>query len=316
MEALMTKGRFLLTILTAFLATFLSSCSDQGTQPKPPGQSYNRVMRDYQYVDATYFDLVRHDTVSEGDLLPGDTIIDLQLFFSVNPNSSDSDVALYAKSCSLFVDPFNKSNYVPETVVGTFLPYRPEHAGGGTYWFSPTQHYVRMDRPVTSDLSIGAFITFRRNGVDHVIGSQPAGSPYTLKLIAHFNPQPEYVTWNYVWRNVYSLGGAVDNPESLVIKICMGSATNTADRDPADLDNQDGVSFIHLLGIDNDNDGRVDANDPLILDPRLGHLRFPEARPFASSLLNVRVNTLYSSSKFFERVDSSRYYILAWTPLH
>jgi hypothetical protein len=284
--------------------------SNQGASFKAGSESQTRVIRDYQYLDNTYFDLVRRDTVSEGDLLPGDTITDLQLFFSVNTNVNNSDITTDARPCSLFVDPFRKEEFTNETVGGKFLPYKTEYSGGGTYWYHNTSFYVVMDRPVTSDISIGAYITFRRNGVDHTIGSQPNGSTYTLKLIAHANPQPTYKTWNYVWRNVYSLGGAIDNPDNLEVKIYKGNATSTADRDPSELDNQAGTPYIQLMGLDNDKNGQIDGSNAYIVDRARGHLRFPNTRPFADPVLTDKVDALYTSASQTDRNQASKYYLL------
>ncbi len=312
----MKKGSVRLLLLTISVALSAISCSDHGTTPAVNVQKWNeRVIRDYQFLDNTYYDLVRRDTVSEDDLMPLDSITNLELFFSVNINANWPG-SENAKPCSLFVDPFRRDEYANETVTGKFLPYSPVYTGGGSYYYSLLEHYLIMDRPVTPDLSLGAYISFRRMGesTHRTIGNKPDGGPYVLKLIAHLNPQRQYVTWNYVWRNVYSLGGRIEDIDGLRIDIFLGYATISEERDPSDIDHQGASSFISILGLDNNNDGLVDTRNPQILDPVRGHLVFPARESFADSALNVKVNELYNTPSQHNRVDSSKYYIFIRYP--
>ncbi len=288
--------------------------SNQGASFKAGSESQTHVIRDYQFLDMTYFDLTRRDSVSEGDLQPGDSITNLELYFSVN---ATANIPGYtdAKQCSLYVDPFRKSEFTNENVVGNFLPYMhdPPYQGGGNFVYNPKEHYVVMDRPVTSDLTIGAYITFRRAGEnsDRSIGAKPDNDTLVMKLIAHSNPQPNYQTWQLVWRNVYSLGGKIDDLDNLEVKIYKGDATNVEDRDPSELDSQDGKYFINLLGLDDNADNQIDTRNPQIIDPARGHLIFPKSRtPFADPVLKVRVDTLYKTNIPQARTQATKYYLL------
>jgi len=286
--------------------------SNQGASFKAGTESQTRVIRDNQFLDMTYFDLGRRDTVSENDLLPGDSISELDLYFSVS--DYDGNYTNDKHPCHLFVDPFDTLRYDNENVKGTFVSFT-KNSSYGNFYFHPTEHYVIMSQPVTN-LSIGAYIKFRRKltdttYVDKEIGSRPDNSTYTLKLIANANPQPTYVTWNYVWRNVYSLGGRIDDPDNLEVKIYKGAATNTTDRDVSDPDNQKGTSFIKLLGLDSDNNGQIDSRNEQIIDLTRGHLRFPRSRePFAESILDVRADTLYHTNSPQVRGNATKYYLL------
>jgi len=290
--------------------------SNQGASFKAGTESQTRVIRDNQFLDMTYFDLARRDTVSENDLHPGDSITDLDLYFSVN--AYDVNYASTKDSCRLFVDPFDTTNprYANENVQGMFVSFT-KSSNYGSFTFHPTEHYVIMSQPVTN-LSIGAYIKYRRwtdathsTYVDTEIGSRPVMSTYTLKLIAEANPEPANVTWNYVWRNVYSLGGRIEDPDNLEVKIYRGSATNTTDRDASDLDNQQGKYFINLLGLDNDNNGRIDSRNEQIIDLIRGHLRFPRREPFAdNTVLSDTVSMLYHTKSTTDRGNGSKYYLL------
>jgi hypothetical protein len=289
--------------------------SNQGASFKAGTESRTRVIRDNQFLDMTYFDLARRDSVSENDLLPGDSISELDLYFSVNDyaDSYQND----KHSCRLFVDPFDTTNsrYANENVQGMFVSFIAKSSTYSNFYFHPIEHYVIMSQPVTG-LSIGAYIKYRRvRGPDttyNEIGSRPDNSTYTLKLIAKASPQPTDVTWNYVWRNVYSLGGRIEDPDNLQVKIYKGAATNTNDRDASDPDNQKGTSFIKLLGLDSDNNGQIDSRNEQIVDLTRGHLRFPRSRePFADDTLSDVVSMLYHTpSTSTDRAKGSKYYLL------
>ncbi len=293
--------------------------SNQGASFKAGSESQTRVIRDYQFLDMTYFDLARHDTVSQYDLHPGDSIVNIDLYVSVNATGNSSYTNII-DTCNVFVDLFDSTNsrYNSENVRGTFVKIASAENNGtlnyGNYTFHPTEHYIIMSQPV-SGVSIGAYIKYRRmeSGVPtyYEIGSRPDQGTYTLKLIVNANPQPSYITWNYVWRNVYSLGGAIDEPDNLEVKIYKGAATSTSDRDASDEEYQDGTSYIKLLGIDGDGNGQVDSRDEQIVDLTRGHLRFPNSRnPFADQVLQEPVDSLYRTSSSSARAKASKYYLL------
>jgi hypothetical protein len=320
MEAIMTTSRVFLALLFVSAAVFAISCNDQCNCPPPNHQTHyvSKVIRDYQYLDMTYFDLVRRDSVSENDLLPGDSITELDLYFSVG--DYDNNYTHDKHICHLWVDPFDTTRYANENVKGTFVSFT-RSTNYGTFYFHPTEHYIIMSQSIT-DISIGAYIKYRRwiNGdhtsyVDKEIGSRPDTGFYTLKLIANANPQPSYVTWNYVWRNVYSLDGRIDDPDNLQVNIFKGNATNTIDRDPSDPNNQQGISYIHLLGLDSDNTGQIASRNPQIVDRTRGHLRFPSREPFANPILEVHVDTLYHTNSSAVLTVASKYYLLMQMPV-
>jgi hypothetical protein len=319
----MVTSRVLLALLFVSAVVLVISCSDHGTCPPPTDHRRyaSRVMRDYQYLDMTYFDLVAHDTsiaVSPLDLQPGDSITNLELYYSVNTSSNIPGI-VDARRCSLYVDPFDKARFPNETFAASVLPYMhdPVYPGGGTFSYNPTSHYITMDRPVPVTW-LGAHIQFQRRNQDGSILSGEIGSikdsVYTLKLIACANPQPMYVTWNYVWRNVYSLGCRIDDPDNLQVTIYIGDAINTTERNPLDSDNQQGKTFINLLGLDNDNNGQIDSRNEQIVDRARGHIRFPSREPFADPELDVRVDTLYHTNSPQVRANATKYYLLVRMP--
>lgn len=103
---------------------------------------------------------------------------------------------------------------------------------------------------------------------------------YRLKLLKPQNPEP--YTWQYVLRNIYSLGGANIDPSSFDLKIEINAFT---DYPHLDLDNQgngSGLDWFRIFGLDRFDqqgnphpDGLVDIGDPYLFDFNRGLLKFP-----------------------------------------
>ncbi len=121
------------------------------------------------------------------------------------------------------------------------------------------------------------------------IGADSVNKYYRMKLLkglvtAPRNDQRVHV-FNYVLRNIYSLGGANIDPATFDLRI---EQTTPNDGLPA----QDrGVDYIRIFGLDRRNaqgeavaDGVVDADDPFLIDLVKGLLKFPLdfPRPFAA----------------------------------
>ncbi|MFO7654390.1 MAG: cell surface protein SprA [Candidatus Krumholzibacteriia bacterium] len=97
-------------------------------------------------------------------------------------------------------------------------------------------------------------------------------------------------TYQYVLRNIYSLGGANIDAESFDLRIERSTATQDELRDSelqGEGENETSYPFIRIFGLDRTNpqgdrepDGLVDKNDGSIFDLRRGLLKFPEDFPF------------------------------------
>ncbi len=293
--------------------------SNKSAQFNAGASASSRIIRDWSYLDNVYFDLTRRDTIfSFADLAPGDSITRWQVFVSYRETSNPNVAKVFA---DVAVDPYAPTKYAEEFITGTFIPYCSDLQGcdqANVLLVHPTEHYVIFDRPVQASVAVGIFIEYRRrlnDGRDTIIsvGNTEGGTqenPYRLKLIKHYNPLPHFVTWDYLWRNVYDVG-RVDNPDDFKAEIFKGQAQNTSENRDADLDNQNGTLYIGLLGLDNDNNGVIDAFNQQILDRYRGHLRLPSRRPFDSEVLSERVPVIYDAApNNQDRQEKSKYYLL------
>ncbi len=294
--------------LTGIASQEKSSNKSASFTAKPQG----RIIRDWQYLDNVYFDLRDFVNPTANDLLPGDTITKLEVWVSVRddqyPNKTKRSAVCYVRpdQDSLAFEP-------EEKLEGKFFTYGsdrdiPIERQFEIVFYHPTQHYVRFDRNLSSDVTVGLYYEFRRSGQTFSVGSTTNEEKYVFKLLKPTNPQPNLYTWRYVWRNVYDVG-RVDDVANFNLSIHKGQAQNPDDNRDADFDTQDGVQYIGLLSLDRTGDGVIEAGDLNILDRFLGHLRFPDREPFASADLHEPTPAIYSAANQVTRQDSSRYYM-------
>ncbi len=293
--------------------------SNEGATFTAGAESTEKVSRDYQYLDNRYFFLTNPYLLSVNDLKPGylltgdslapsDSITKLELFLPTKES--------YASKCSLYVDPNDRHTWMDEALVRKCfdkIDYEAKTKMEVSYFYHATEHYIRIDRPMINSY-FGVYIEFQRPGEDTIrtIGdiSRPDSSYKILKLIRHENPDTGMVTWDYVWRNVYDLGGRIDDPDNLEVRIFKGNATRPEDRDESELDHLNGESYLHLLGLDADDDGLLDHSNQIV-DYDLGHLFFPNWRPFIDPVLSPdTVPELYYSKNQSDRTRNSKYYLL------
>jgi len=103
------------------------------------------------------------------------------------------------------------------------------------------------------------------------------GVYYRMKLLKAPVSDQETHTFQYVLRNIYSLGGANIDERTFDLRIERNEpGTNQPQQDAAGLD------YIRIFGLDRDNpqrtgapDGLVDTWDPFLIDLRKGLLKFP-----------------------------------------
>ncbi len=111
------------------------------------------------------------------------------------------------------------------------------------------------------------------------------GLYYRMKLLKGSQNKPHPHVFDYVLRNIYSLGGANIDPTTFELRI---------ERDTNELTpwlDENGLDYIRIFGLDRDNpqrtgtpDGAADIEDPLIFDLTKGLLKFPLdfLEPFAA----------------------------------
>ncbi len=302
--------------------------SNKSASFRAGAESSSRIIRDWNYLDNQYFDLTRQDTIfsfadlmgprqEDGIDLPPDSITKLEVYIFY-PNNQDSKIP--KKTARLYVDPYNPDKYPNEATGGTFILYGADRGSSQPsedfYLVNRTSQYILFDQRIPDNRAVGVYMEYRRkfsDGRDTIIsvgdlGSSENDTLIVLKLLRSDNPRPSFVSWNYVWRNVYDVG-RVDDPDGFNAVIWRGDAQQASEKQESDLYHQNGVDFISLLGLDEDKDGKVDGFNTQLLDRYRGHLRFPSRRPFDSDVLAERVSAIYDTTSATDRTNASKYYI-------
>jgi cell surface protein SprA len=279
-------------------------------------------IRDYSYINGKIYDLGRRadlDQEKKSDFNDKDSIMALEVYTAINAYQTDVGTTIEAK---FYVDP---KNPLADTSENTSALIRPEPVDKNSYYINIKEHWILFDTPnagATNEIGVWMIVK-RSTGVIDTIGdiSQPQG-PYSLKLIKHRNSDSSMVTWNYMWRNVYSLNAQNIDVGGLDIKIYKGlvNTENSGDN----LDHQSGPKFIKILGLDVHNpdgtglpDGLTDIKNSNIIDAARGLLIFPDRHPFDpaentydTTGLLVKVPEIYAYPSGTEQpILKSTYYI-------
>lgn len=301
-------------------------------------------VRDYEYLARTFFYLGqdRYLGHQEQDFAPGDSIIydSFELYLSNSGITMNSE---YSHGIA-YVDPQNPDSLNEEMEYRRFKIIDPSEyqlyryktqvaAQDGKVSF--TLPYIELNRGLNrQDVLAAYYEVMRADGSVDTVGNEDYYRPenteydtaYILKLIRPEYPKPEYITWEYEWKNVYSLrtGGKTIDPEGLEIDIYKGP--NNGENPNEDLNHQDGVRYLELLGLDQyntsgerDPDGAFDQSRLII---ERGYLIFPQLHPFASDLsftddpndtLKEKVSEIYTSNVSYDITEASKYYIYVET---
>jgi len=294
-------------------------------------------IRDYEYLPRTFFYLGQDRLLGhqKDDFGVGDSIINFELYLSSTATTTNSDF----RHGIAYVDPQDPDSSSQEREyrrfkLMEFSEYEilrkktQETAPNGAVSF--TLPYVELNRGLYQQDVLAVYYEVKRaaDGSVDTVGNlnyyTPEGSDddttYLLKLIKPQYLKPQYVTWEYERRNVYSLRSTNVDPEGLKIDIYKGP--KGGENINQDLNHQDGVEYLTLLGLDRYNssgqiesDGLYDQSQ-LIIDK--GYLIFPQRNPFSSDLsftgnpndtLKEKIHEIYTSNVLDNIREASKYYI-------
>nr|MBN2277116.1 cell surface protein SprA [candidate division Zixibacteria bacterium] len=269
-------------------------------------------LRDYQFADGMIYDLGVDSDFPGGT---GDVIEQINLFYSVKTNTGTE----LGDNATMYVDPGDSSNsdYSSENEEALVAEISPD-----VYTVDVKEHWIIFDSPNagTYNTAIGAYMIIRRaNGSVDTVGNI-ASEPFALKLIKPSSSSNTYHTWQYMWRNVYYLKSRNLDADGLEINIYKGLSTTEGDED--NIDNQNGVPYIQILGLDRQGstgssgaDGKADVLTAIIEKER-GLLIFPDRKPFdpdsvfAGTELETRVPDIYTNIYAGqEAVKNTTYYL-------
>jgi hypothetical protein len=280
------------------------------------------VIRDYEYLERTFYDLGY-----TGDFSAGDSIVEIKLFKS-NTTINSATATNPAPSGVAYVNPQDTLAVYPE---GTFLR-RFQEIDPEDYFVQREQHWIQFFRtPDKNDIVATYYIVRHSNPFSYdTVGfvrdsctSAEGEICMHLKLIKPDNPKPTDYTWDYEWKNVYFLNSKYIEREGFHLDIYKG--TPNAENTTVDKNYQDSTLYLRVFGLDQLDlnaapkpDGIVDYRQ---IDFGLGYLIFPNRHPFAptpssayytgnpADSLKEKVESIYSSNQLQDKVEESKYYI-------
>ncbi|MBI5869314.1 MAG: cell surface protein SprA [candidate division Zixibacteria bacterium] len=285
------------------------------------GANQNDVtLRDYGYAVNRFFDLGRVGTVGDDSLYvhPGDTIVNFLLFKSV----SDPQ----ATKVTWLMDVRHPNRYADSTGTITCVVQGTEG-----YIMSPEQHYLYLNNTVSQDIkysNVAYYMRIKRANGEFVEFGDTSVSPYRLQLLKPTGLTADHPLWLSMWKNVYDLGFRNIKYEELTgLDIKKGPPGTETTDDAANLNNQSGVPYLQLFGLDRvdvnstgNPDGKVDYNNA-ILNLTDGLLIFPDRQPFdplsdtirsvkyPDATLQERVPVIYKDANVTTVSTASKYYI-------
>jgi cell surface protein SprA len=284
--------------------------------------------RDYEYLQRTYYDIGKVGRDADGRAphlrrpnpttnFPGDTIVEFRLYGPGYQNSFEDPYAV------CYIDPLNPGD--PEYGNDSLRNYVRELLPDEDYFLEPTEFWIRLERQHNSGDILACWMKIGRGDGTGRIEVGSIGDTLALKLLKPNRYNSNSSTWDYEWKNVYSLGASRLNYDEFNVNIFKGAPGT--ERDESNLDYKDsgqgqGTYYLESFGLDRyDNSGAAGAdrkvdNSESILDLTRGHLVFPNRQPFdpaPNTLYGAdeedRNPTIYNSSNTTDLRNSSRFYL-------
>ncbi|MGB8657656.1 MAG: cell surface protein SprA [Candidatus Zixiibacteriota bacterium] len=303
--------------------------SNQRAEFKAGAETQSFIIRDYQYLERTFYDLGY-----ENDFAAGDSIVDIKLFKS-NTNISSSTAQNPAPFGIAYVNPKDTLvSYSEESVTRRFQEINTDD-----YFVQRNQHWIQFFTALDKNDILATYYVVRHpNGILDTVGlvkdscsSIEGEICMRLKLIKPDTPKPTDYTWDYEWKYVYFLNARNIERDGFRLDIYKGPVGSEDINQ--DKNCQDSTRYLRLFGLDQldmtaqpNPDGIVDYRQ---VDFGLGYLTFRTRHPFApganqtvgwndilgsftgnpGDTLKDRVESIYSSNLQQDRMDNSKYYI-------
>jgi cell surface protein SprA len=323
-------GRVGLTMITS-----QEKSSTQRTTFKAGSESSASYIRDYDYEQRRFFYLGRSSALGHNfeDFQPGDSLVEFELYKSItnsdsaftttphgfayiNPTYIEQDTS--ESEYRVFKNIDKADYYVYRTMTKNnsndivTLPFvELPHSLGETevlaYW-GVIQH-ENLSRDTIGNLQ------WKDHGTNY-----ENDTTFLLKLIKPSDSRSDQVTWEYEWRNVYSLNSFNIEKDGLTINIYKGAKRDvyTNNTDP---DQQNGVRYIQILGLDKIDQNGAPNPDGIVdldrIDFNKGLLFFPNRHPFAVDSLSGKIPDIYTATEnnqFVQNLsEKTQYYIYVET---
>ncbi|MEO0281327.1 MAG: hypothetical protein ABIN05_03135 [candidate division WOR-3 bacterium] len=154
------------------------------------------------------------------------------------------------------------------------------------YIYYKNGQFIEFPSTLASSEVIGiSYIVKRSNGRIDTVGNFGYVDTLVLKIIKQKDDYPFSPTWEYMMKNVYSFNSKNIIPESFKLSI---KKVNTGSGEDYEL--QGNTTYLKLLGLDQNNDGKIDLN---YVDFNRGFLIFPTLYPFDSDSLIDKDSIIY-----------------------
>jgi hypothetical protein len=271
-------------------------------------------VRDYDYLKNTFFDL---GTIYYGqpgaspdtfDFAYGDKIVDFRLYLN------ETDIERYSiVPGNAHVDPRNPDLYPDEEVRTTW-----REIDKSKFIFYENELYLEMFTNVGVTQDLACWMEVEKSDGSRFqygdISADTLSDTLILKLIKRGNPLPSYRTFQYEWKNIYSLRARDVDPDGLEVQIFKGKQ-GEENREDANLDHLDGEPYIEIMGLDKldlngspNPDGLFDINENTVFLDR-GFIIFPTREPFRNPDLKDTVPEIYTESNYQNIRSASKYYL-------
>jgi len=276
-------------------------------------------IRDYQYLEDTYFDITDRSQIG-----PRDSLITFELYTIGMQNVDAHGIAVVTPdpldgSPNITQEEYDRTefedSYFKRMDPSEFTLVKPA-------WYVVLNNrletndalaaYYKFTRPVAGDTTLVDTITVG-NLLYVPDPANPDSIVLSLKLLKYHNPDSSFTTWDMMWRNVYNLGVRNLSADGFELKIYKGFGGDGSEI--TDEESQGNDCYITLLGLDelNNNTNQpppdcvFDFNTTMI-DAAKGHLILPIKLPFDSPVLNEPVREIYKRT-LAAREEFTKYYI-------
>ena len=184
---------------------------------------------------------------------------------------------------------------------GEFVEGKFRYLESDEFYINEKFGYIVLDTPLQEDDILAVYYeTVNRDGEVKIYGRVDGDVPLLRLLKRQQELIPEtpddpnqWGTWQYEWRNVYSLGQTDIEPDDFEMKIFRLQSEG----EHSEVDDN-GIPYIQLLGLDrrgvdpgSEPDRLVDI-DYALIDFKRGELIFPDQFPFAPTLTRTTAGRL------------------------
>ena len=307
------------------------------------------ILRDYEYWPNTFFFLGRPIPVDSATGMPRTDGKNNSRFIRIEgfgpQDSIISYIDVYISNISLkdsTAFPYSLAvvnpDSLPDTSSADFDEWefnRFRRLESDKYFVEKNQFWIKLNQRLNPEDVLAVYVEVRQKSgsidsiryigkLDYDNTKDPDDSARDttniLKLIKDYNPQPNYTTWNYEWKNVYYLGATNIDRDGFKLDIYKGKPD--AENLQVDKNSQDTIPYIRILGLDRFDLSGQPKPDNLVdlsqIDLYQGYLYFPQLQPFAADTsyngnmndtLAIKIDTIYKTTILEDKNLASQYYI-------